>query len=84
MLTAHKGVLRRVWETDHSTRTAEMRLLRRRAVTAELSDPAGVTHFCAVVHNHVIVAAVVIPLHVKLFKLQFYYLAGNRTSELIF
>lgn len=68
------GVLWRVWETDRSTRTAEMRLLRRRAVAAELPDPAGVAHFRAVVNNHVIVAAEVIPLHVKLLELQLYYL----------
>lgn len=51
-----------------------MRLLRRRAVAAELPDPAGVARFCAVVNRYVIVAAVVIPLHIELLEHQLYYL----------
>lgn len=62
----------RVWETDHGARTAEMRLLRRRAVAAELPDPGAVARFRTVVHDHVIVAAVVVPLHVELLELQLY------------
>lgn len=67
-------------ETDHRTRTAEMRFLRRRAVAAELPDPGLVACFHAVVNEHMIIAAVVIPLHVKLLELQLDYLTRKRET----
>lgn len=71
----------RVWGTDHGTRTAEMRLLRRRTVAAELPDPARFARFTAVVNDHVIVAAVVISLHVELLERQLYYLTATTRTR---
>lgn len=66
----HGGWARLGLTTDHSCITAQMCVLRRWAVPAEPPDPCDVARLRPVIDGNVVVAAVVVPLDVKLLERQ--------------
>ena len=56
--------------TDHNSTTAQMCVLRRGAVAAEPPDSPGLARLLPIKDGHVVIAAVVISLNIKLLEPQ--------------